>query len=172
MRAALLILVVLASPAAAQTPQGGPSPALAALYACAAEADDAKRLACYDAAAGRLRAAEESGDVVAVSRAEAETIERESFGFSLPSLPHLFGARAGADAQAAETEMEIARIGHGADGAAVFTMTNGQVWAQVDTDSSRRARAGGKVVIRRAAFGSYLMHVEAGGPALRVQRRE
>ena len=58
------------------------------------------------------------------------------------------------------------------DGTASFTMTNGQVWSQIDNESPRNARAGGQVTIRRASMGSYLMSVEAGGPALRVRRTQ
>ena len=62
---------------------------IADVYACAGEADDAARLACYDAAVGRLKSAEEAGEITTVTREEVETVRRESFGFSIPSLPSL-----------------------------------------------------------------------------------
>jgi len=51
-------------------------------------------------------------------------------------------------------------------------MSNGQVWVQIDDENARNAREGGAVTIRRASMGSYLMSVEAGGPAIRVRRQE
>jgi hypothetical protein len=173
MRVALLMLALTVAPAAAQTTTTE-NPTLQAVYACAAEGDDARRLACYDEAAGRLRAAVQSGEVVTVDRVQMENLERESFGFALPSLPRLFGVNVDAAPRPTleENEMELARVVQGGNGRAVFTMTNGQVWAQLGTDNARRARAGGKVTIRRAALGSFLMSVEAGGPAIRVRRQE
>jgi hypothetical protein len=45
------------------------------------------RLTCFDAAAATLATARESGDVLTVTREDVEAVERDSFGFSLPSLP-------------------------------------------------------------------------------------
>lgn len=173
----LLTTMMFAAPAFAQTPaQPGP---LAQVYACAETQDDAARLACYDAAVGRLQQAQSSGELVAVDRGTVETIEREGFGLSLPSLPRLFGggsdrASASTPARPELTEMNLTveRLSQRGDGKAVFVMSNGQVWVQVDTTSTRRVRAGGAVTIRRASLGSFLMVVEAGGPAIRVRREQ
>ena len=51
-------------------------------------------------------------------------------------------------------------------------MSNGQVWVLVDTDDNRLARAGAAVTIKRAAVGSFLMKVDAGGAAVRVRRAQ
>jgi hypothetical protein len=169
--ASLALLIVFAASAAAQ---GESPPVLDQVYACAEITGEAERLACYDAAVGRLRQAQSSGDLVAVDRAQAQEIERDAFGFSLPSLPRLFGGgdRARGEPSVGELQLEIARVSRRADGKTVFTMSNGQVWAQIDDSSTRRAREGGAVTVRRAALGSYLMSVEAGGPAVRVRRSE
>lgn len=172
--ASLALALALAAPAAAQGDPQAP-PVLDQVYACAQVTAEAERLACYDSAVGRLRQAQNSGDLVAVDRAQAQAIERDAFGFSLPSLPRLFGGganRPDAEPNVAELQLEIARVSHRADGKALFTMANGQVWAQIDDANVRRAREGGAVTIRRAALGSYLMSVEAGGPAIRVRRSE
>jgi hypothetical protein len=64
------------------------------------------RLACFDAAAGTLATAREAGDIVTVTREDVEAVERDSFGFSMPSLPRfrlpIFAGRAAAEAQATE----------------------------------------------------------------------
>lgn len=181
MRAALagLLFIAFAAPAAAQDePQATPG-VLDQVYGCANIADDGQRLACYDGAVGRLREAQTSGNLVAVDRAQAEEIQRDAFGFSLPSLPRLFGSRSGGGAPAttgvgevSEMRLEIASVVRRRNGPATFTMSNGQVWTQIDDENARNARQGGSVTIRRASLGSFLMSVDAGGPAIRVRRQE
>lgn len=173
MRIALfsLVLVALITSAAAQEPTQRPA-VLDQVYACANVTAEAERLACYDAAVGRLREAQSSGNLVAVDRVQAEEIERDAFGFTLPSLPRLFGNRETAATPVAEAQLEIARVTRRPNLPAVFTMTNGQVWTQIDTESTRNVREGGAVTVRRAALGSYMMSVEAGGHAIRVRRTQ
>ncbi len=155
------------------------------VYACAGVAEENQRLSCYDGAVDRLREAQNTGNIVAVDRAQAEEVDRDAFGFSLPSLARLFGggsenasasstsaARPPAFERVDEMQLEIARVAMRRDGTAAFTMTNGQVWSQIDNESPRNVRTGGQVTVRRASMGSYLMSVEAGGPALRVRRTQ
>lgn len=145
------------------------------VYACATITDEHERLACYDAAVGNLRAAQNRGDVVAVDRQQVERVNREAFGFSLPSLPNLFGGGQHGDHPAVqaltEQDMTIQSVQRLGTGRAVFTMSNGQVWAQIDDENSRNARQGGEVTVRSAIMGSFLMSVKSGGPAIRVRRQ-
>jgi hypothetical protein len=175
----------VATPAFAQ-PQL-PAPAspevIQKVYACAGMTDDTARLACFDAAVGALKTAETQGQFTAVDAAGVRQLEREAFGFSLPSLPRLtlpsFGRSGGgggvaapaADTSTAELDLTISRRGS-LDGRPTFVMSNGQVWALVGSEDNRLARAGANVTIRRAAVGSYLMSVPAGGTSLRVRRAE
>jgi len=62
---------------------------LQAIYACKTIEDAKKRLACYDSSVGRFEAAEKSGEVVTVSKTTIEKVERDAFGFNIPSLPSL-----------------------------------------------------------------------------------
>jgi len=173
-----LLIAVLALPAAAQTSGAQQSPDNPALlnevYACSQIGDEHQRLECYDHAVGRLHEAQNRGDVVAVDRQQAERVNREAFGFSLPSLGTLFGGGGSRSAirteDIAEISGHITRISLDRSGHATFTLDNGQQWEQVDDENPRNARNGGDVRIRRAIMGSFLMHVEAGGPALRVRR--
>ena len=180
---ASLCFVAFAGAASAQQQEPQPSPGvLDQVYACANISDEAQRLACYDGAVGRLRAAQTSGNLVAVDRQQAEELDRDAFGFTLPSLSRLFGG--GSDAatpggaerpqfeRVDRMTLEIARVTMRRDGTALFTMTNGQVWSQIDNENPRNARVGGQVTVRRGTMGSYLMSVEAGGPALRVRRTQ
>lgn len=178
---AAFVLAALAAPVLAQ-PQL-PNPAspevIQKVYACAATVDDIARLACFDAAVGALKTAETQGQFAAVDAAGVRQLEREAFGFSLPSLPRLSlpslgrseGGSAPAQESTAELALTIARRGS-FDGRPSYVMNNGQVWVLVDTDDNRLARAGAAVTIKRGAVGSYLMKVEAGGAAVRVRRAQ
>lgn len=64
---------------------------LQAIYACKSITDPGKRLTCYDNSVGRFEAAEKSGEVVTVSKTAIEKVERDAFGFNIPSLPSLGG---------------------------------------------------------------------------------
>jgi hypothetical protein len=180
-----LVAFAAGSASAQQQQQPAPTPGvLDQVYACANIADEAQRLACYDGAVGRLREAQNSGNLVAVDREQAQQVDREAFGFSLPSLGRLFGGgRNDSNASAAavarpgferidELDLVVERVVRRGDGTALFIMSNGQSWSQIDDENPRNVRAGGHVTIRRATLGSYLMHVDAGGPALRVRRTQ
>lgn len=58
------------------------------ILVCQQIADEASRLACFDAAAGRLSEERQNG-LVGIYREDVEAIERDSFGFDLPSMPRL-----------------------------------------------------------------------------------
>ena len=58
------------------------------VIACQQIADQAARLACFDAAAARLSDERDNG-LVAIYRQDVEAVERDSFGFDLPSMPRL-----------------------------------------------------------------------------------
>jgi hypothetical protein len=168
---ALAALVALSTMAAkADTTPTAPD-ALARVYACAAQADNALRLACYDSEVGALRTAQAKGEITAIDKQQAKKLEQESFGFNLPSLPtiafpNLFGD--GGEARTDTVSTIISRVT--GQQKPTFVMENGQVWQSVDSETNRNARPGTAVSIRRAATGSFLMSVEAGGAALRVRR--
>lgn len=172
MRYALTALLILfASPAAAQSDSAQPPrpEALAGVYACAEIQDDAQRLACYDASVGRMRQAETEGQFVAVDRQQAESMRRESFGFSLPSITNVF--RGGGDGEELDrVELQVDRILTRADGRRIFVMADGQRWVQVLAERASNVRAGDRVTVRRAALGSFMLVSERGGSAHRVRR--
>lgn len=165
----MLAAGLLVSPASAEEAP----PSTEAVYACADIAEDSERLACYDAAVGRLKQAEQAGEITTVSRADVEAVERESFGFSLPSLPRLaFPSRDGEQEELAEVEASIDRIRSDASGKLIVYLDNGQVWRQIDTTPTPLPRGEpGIATIRRASFGSFMMKLER-GRSFRVRRVE
>ena len=68
------------------------------ILACRNIGDVEARLSCFDTTAASLAEARQTGDVMTVSREDVENVERDSFGFIMPSLPRLrlpvFAARA------------------------------------------------------------------------------
>ncbi|KCZ84034.1 hypothetical protein HAD_00105 [Hyphomonas adhaerens MHS-3] len=142
------------------------------VYACKDITADAERLACYDTAVGRLKAAEEAGEVKTFTRKEVEDVQRDSFGFSIPSLPKLaFGSRdSGGNSisdELKEVTFPVTSVS-GSRGALLVTLENGQVWRQVD---SKRISPSPKKEARvyQAALGSFKMKLD-GGLAFRVER--
>jgi hypothetical protein len=167
--AALSLLTVTA--ASAQTPPAATTPqALSDVYACAQISDSAQRLACYDNAVGRLQQAETRGQVVAVDREQARTIERESFGFHLPSLSRILPNLEGGDREIDNIQMTVVGIRERAHGVHAFVMDDGQVWTQLEAQSVRNVRVGDTVTLQRAALASFRLVGSRGGAGHRVRR--
>lgn len=147
------------------------------IYACASIAENAARLACFDEAVGTLRTKEEAGLVQTIDVGQIETIEKEAFGFSMPSLPGLFSRSSSSEKKVGREEIDeitvavkSARI-QGVTGRAIVTLENDQTWEQIDTTrilatSLRKAKV---VRVRKAAMGSFMMTLD-GGRSFRVKR--
>jgi hypothetical protein len=170
---AIFAVFLGSSPVSAETAPARPTDAI---YSCASKTVDAERLACFDKAVADLRGAETTGKVRTVDLAAVEKIERESFGFSLPSLTEVFRRSSGeGDAKDAPVE----NISSGIKSLIVNKITrkatirleNGQTWEQIDSEelSRSKVRKAKQAEIRRAALGSFLMNID-GGTAIRVRR--
>ncbi len=166
-----LLAGMAVAPAAAQTTPPPPE-VLSAVYECTAVTDSAARLSCYDQAVGRLRQAQTGGELVAVDRGQIETIERESFGFSLPSLSSFMPNFRGGDDDngLARMEMTVERVVTRGSGRQALVMENGQIWADIEIVTNPLVRDGDTVVIRRGPLGNFLMSSSRGGAARRVRR--
>jgi len=151
---------------------------LAGLYACETLSGEQAQLNCFRAETAKLRAAETSGDFVTIDKQAAEDIEKESYGFNLPSLPKLklFGTSDGeTKAQSLKTRsLAIKRTSTIRKGYLRFYLENGQVWDQ--TQPARVRHLGQEspdmLVIKNAAMGSFLARVNGKGPKVRVRRVE
>ncbi|MEE2527012.1 hypothetical protein V0U79_11585 [Hyphobacterium sp. HN65] len=90
MNTRLLAIFFSASVSLPALAQDDASP-LSPLFQCRAITDDAQRLACLDAAVDQLYASENSGEIIAVERAEIEAAEEATYGLNIPqfSLPRL-----------------------------------------------------------------------------------
>lgn len=157
-------------PVAGQAQTPARSDLIQGLSGCRQIAENAARLACYDAAASRLDSAEQSGEVVVVNREQVRAARRQAFGFNLPSLDMF--RRGAAEPELDRLSLVVAGAFQGGDGKWVFRTEGGQTWRQTDTARlSPRPRAGSKLEVRRAAMGSYLANVD-GQTAVRVRREQ
>jgi hypothetical protein len=112
-----------------------------AIHACTHEPDDARRLACYDAAAGHTGAS-----AAAVS--------------SSPTQPR-------AAAKSSEISATITQLSRHADGRYAVTLSNGEIWQEVETRERFQAHIGDVVTLRTEVLGARYLHMP-GGTDVRV----
>ncbi len=138
------------------------------LYACRAISDPAARLSCFDENTAKIQGAERAGEVVSIDKTKAESIQREAFGFHMPSLPKLGLPGSGADLEAIQASLtQMIPLG---EGQYIFQLDNGQVWEQID-DRVDRPRMPATVTVKKGAMGSYLLKV-GNQRAVRVKRAQ
>lgn len=163
--AASFLAAAFAGSAAAQ------SASLENVLACKAIEAPLERVACYDEAVGRLEAAEAAGEVAVVTRADVEKVQRESFGFSIPSLPALTGFGGGdKKAELERITVAVESVSGGSGSRLRIKLANGQVWVQAD-DKRIKAKSPKSAEVFEAALGSYKMKLDD-GLAFRVKREQ
>ena len=173
--APLLAGLLLAVPVQAQASDKLPGQ----LVGCSAQADDAKRLACYDSVVKSLSAearkvsearevetakakqavAAAAAAAAATAAAEAEAARKDSFGKAADSADDVKSVTAA-----------IAEILRDASGKSIFILDNGQIWRQADGYSLPSARVGGTVMVKRGAMGSYRLQPANSNRSVQVIR--
>ena len=102
--------------------------------ACRKITDSTERLACFDNAVAALEAAEKSGDVVVVDRAQIHEAKRQAFGLQNFDSFNIFNR--GAHPEVVEKiSGVIARASQDGDGKWVLTTQDGQVWSQTEAET-------------------------------------
>lgn len=136
------------------------------VVACRQITEDAARLACYDHQVAALDAAEKSGEVIVADQQDVKETQQGLFGFTVPRTPLL-----GQDAQpVSQVETVVGSARQDPSGRWRIVMEDGAVWEQVDTEPlAFDPRPGDKVVIKRAAMGSFKARID-GQPPIRVRR--
>jgi hypothetical protein len=143
------------------------------IYFCVDIIDDKERLNCYDLEVGKLRAAETAGDITTISKSEVENLQKDSFGFSLPTLAKGVLPKFGSNQnqEILSVEERVTSIRKLPLGKLLIRLENGQVWEQTDSRriiySSKRGVE--RAEIKRAALGSFKMKLD-GGIAFRAKR--
>lgn len=136
------------------------------LMECRAIADSAQRLSCFDREAGTVAEAVAKRDLVVVDREGVRRTKRTLFGLSLPKL----GIFDSDGEEISQIESMIDGVGHNSDGGYVFILNDGSRWTQIDDRPiALEPERGDKVVVKRAALGSFMLSV-ARQPGVRVRR--
>ncbi len=168
-----ILFVALAHQAAA-----APANPLSGLYACEAISDQDAQLKCFVTETAKLRAAETSGNFMTIDKQAVEEIEKESYGFNLPSIPKLkiFGNANGEKKPKAlkSRSLAIKRTSTIRKGYLRFYLENGQIWDQTQPAKVRHLGQEDPdiLVIKNAALGSFKARVNGKGPQVRVRRIE
>ncbi len=142
-----------------------------AAHTCALVAEEAARLACYDAAFGkpsattRAATASDARSVQAAVGATAAAVVAPATE-TVSSGPHESFGLSEADKRArtlqesakrTNVSSKVTQVSSRPEGQLLLTLEDGQVWAQLERDTRFRARPGDRVTIRKASLGSYLL---------------
>jgi hypothetical protein len=129
----------------------------AALLRCRALADNAARLACYDALTPAAPLAATAAPAASPARAPAPAAAE---GFGLPS-------------EAEKTQSVASQINgkfEGWEGNVDITLANGQVWRITDGSRAHVNLTNPKVVVERGAFTAFYLRIEDVNQSPRVRR--
>jgi len=158
---AVILLMAVPQIASAQSSSQSSAP-LSGLYACEALTQKEAQLTCFLTETAKLRAAESSGDVIAVEKEtfaeikKAEVEKHEKIKANPPKRRTLAIKSASA---------------YGPNGYMRFTLENGEVWLQKESGRVRLGRAEPDMLtIKRASFGSFLARVNDKGGSIRVKQ--
>lgn len=161
--------------------------ALAKVAKCADVAAAIERLQCYDQAAAEAKTAI-STPVEAVPQQQTAAAEEEGGILSWFGLegkkpvtkPEEFGKPPAAPAAVAgpkeitEISSSVVELARNAYGRSIFILENGQVWKQIDGDSTEvRDPSKGeamKVTIEKSLFGSFSLSIEGRRGIVKVRR--
>jgi len=130
---------------------------IAELTACKTIADNAARLACFDAGVAKLAEATAKGDVKVIDREDIRATRRSLFGFELPRVAFFKGDDTAADTPT-EIDTTIKTVGAGEFGRFTLTMDDGAMWATTEP-LPRDPRAGMTAHLKRGALGNYFLRV-------------
>lgn len=154
MNVTIIALAVAATSASAQDGRNSNDDAVTAVIACQQIAEGARRLACFDTAAGHLSQARERRDIVVLDRKEVQATRRSLFGFSLPKIK-LFGGTDDGEGELRQLEGKVAGVSAAGSSRWTITMDDGTRWLTTEGDEGYPPRPGETAVIKKAALGSY-----------------
>jgi hypothetical protein len=152
--------------------KSSPPPLVRDLTTCRSIPDNNARLSCFDTAAAKLEAAYQANEIYIADKTQVRATRRKLFGLPIPDLG-IFGG--GDDNQSAdanevkEIETTVKAAVSTIDGWRIITAEN-TTWQQIDSNVlALSPKPGMKIVIRKAALGSFKMNV-GGMPSIKVKR--
>ena len=151
----IALLACAAAPALAALP----NPLADGLRQCAAESDQARRLACFDALAAGLPKveADQFGLTADVAR-KRQSAKAPAAAMTGASTPNKVEPTAAGQSLPGK----IAALRQGSGGVLVFTLDNNQVWVQADADTRFSFKVGDEVRIEHGAMGSFWLAANKG----------
>lgn len=173
MKIARSLLVAMVLALASAVPAHAASSLDGKLVSCAGETDNAKRLACYDAAVATIsveakaatdkRAAEAA--VLAVEKAKVdEAAKQAAFG-----AERLNRGKTPADSFT-RLDAKVAEVLTATDGMAVILLDNGQLWRQTTGMALPPVRTGDAAIITVGAMGSFQIELVRQRREFKVKR--
>lgn len=166
MREWIVPMLAMAAPvAAADRPAA--NPLIAALARCLPITVDVERLACMDAAAAKLIAAEQAKDLVVVSRDEVKKTKRSLFGLSIDQNAVFAGHEAPAD-RVDDLDTTLVAASPAGDRWSLVLAEGGN-WRTTEPWRNADPKPGMAVEVRRGALGSYILRAK-GQTTVRVMR--
>lgn len=136
-----LLLCLVAPTAGPAKAQGAAAGILAQLRRCRAIPDATERVACYDQQVGTLQSRFGDKELAIVDRSK---VERDN---------KVLTDADGVEVMSLETTTES--VGRSVDNRLVFAVKDGSAWVQTDESPLFGIKPGGKVTLKRGAFGSY-----------------
>lgn len=169
-----VVAAALATAAEAAPQPPGEAKVVQEINACRSIADPTQRLACFDRTAAALVNATRNREVVVLDEQEVKRTERSLFGFSLPKLS-LFGG-GGKDGKTDDArpsidqiESKITAMAQAGYGKWAFSLEDGSRWETIEMSTTLRPRVGDRIVIKRAALGSFRASIK-GADLVRIRR--
>lgn len=138
--------------------------------ACAAERDDTRRLACFDAAVIQAKAQPAALQAPAPPPVAAPTplSMEEKFGLR-GDLKEEKAKQAPELAELKELQARVTKVAAKPYGELVLTLDNGQVWYEIQANTGVRVKVGDPVTIKAGALNSFIL-VAPNGRSSKVTR--
>lgn len=152
-------LVVLICASGSTIAQAQTSP-LSEIYACASITDNADRLACFDKNVPILQVKEEKKEIITLDAEGVKEIERDSFGFSLPSLPKLGILKSKSEKSKKTSQYYGVKSVSTNRKGVTFTMENGHVWKQINGEIGKIPKGTLTAKIKPATMGTFFISVK------------
>lgn len=152
--------LAMASPVhAKEKPKTSGAPQVTAIDRCRAIADQAQRLACYDAAAQALVNATNSGEVAVVNRGEVRKARESLFGYDAPKIP-FFSGDTSMNEERNELQSTITEVKKLYNGYYRVVIADNAIWQTADTNVSfDPPQPGQKITIVRGMLGNYWLRI-------------
>ena len=135
---------------------------LAPLLACRALGDAATRLECFDRESARLAAPVATSAPPAAAPAVAPLTPEQKFGLDTKAVAAKEAEAGHPRAEVDAVSAKLTALNTLADGRAVYTLDNGQIWRTLSPGPDLLLAVGDTVRVTRGVLGSYALVLKSG----------